>query len=140
MGFASGRLTCNPESFQDGALSFQLSAVQLDSFWFQKPTNSKPENVIGHCKKRHIMKIVSFILTILIQFLSLVTLKLLDNFYHIILIFMSCLVSGLFIRINSPTQSKTKKIGWGLLFGSLTSLTLTIVFVIWLSFNFPKQK
>lgn len=136
--FASGGVTCNPESLRNGALNFNLNAVELDSFRFQKLTNSKPENVIGHCKKRHIMKIVSFILTILIQFLSLVTLKLLDNFYHIILIFMSCLVSGLFIRINSPTQSKTKKIGWGLLFGSLTSLTLTIVFVIWLSFNFPK--
>ncbi len=84
------------------------------------------------------MKITSYILTILIQFLSLLTLKLLDNFYLVILIFITCLVSGLLIKTNNSTKSKTKEIGWGLLFGSLTSLALTILFIIWLSFNFPK--
>ena len=84
------------------------------------------------------MKIVSFVLTILIQFLSLMTLKLLDNFYLIILIFISCLLAGFLIKMNSSVKSRTKEIGWGLLYGSLTSVTLVILFVIWLSFNFPK--
>lgn len=84
------------------------------------------------------MKIVSFILTMLFQFLSLLSLKLLDNFYLILAIFVSCLIVGFLINISSSKDTITKKIGWGLLYGSLTSLTLTILFMIWLSFNFPK--
>lgn len=84
------------------------------------------------------MKTTSFILTILIQFLLVFTLKLLDNFYLILLILISSLVIGFLIQISNSTKSNIKKIGWGLLFGSLTSLILTIMFVIWLSFNFPK--
>ena len=84
------------------------------------------------------MKTTSFILTILIQFLLIFTLKLLDNFYLILLILISSLAVGFLIRISNLTKSKIKKIGWGLLFGSLTSLILTILFVVWLSFNFPK--
>ena len=48
--FASGGVTCNPESLRNGALNFNLNAVELDSFRFQKLTNSKPENVIGFLK------------------------------------------------------------------------------------------
>jgi hypothetical protein len=95
-------------------------------------------DLAGNSTTRHSMKIVAFITTILIQFLSIVALNLLDNFYLIILIFITCLVGGLLIKMSSSTKSKMKEIGWGLLFGSLTSLTLTLLFVIWLSFNFPK--
>jgi hypothetical protein len=84
------------------------------------------------------MKLSSFILTILIQFLFLVMFNVWDNFLLIILIFISCLLSGLLITINSPTKSKIKEIGRGLLFGSLTSLTFGILFFIYIFLNFPK--
>ena len=84
------------------------------------------------------MKLLYFALTILIQFISLMTLKLLDSFYLIILIFISCLGAGFLIKMYSPTKTIMKEIGWGVLFGSLTSLTLTLLFVLFLSFNFPK--
>jgi hypothetical protein len=89
-------------------------------------------------KRRQKLKITSFILTILIQFLSIVVLKLLDDFHLIIMIFIACLAVGLLAKLFNPTNSNIQKIGWGLLFGSLTSLTLTVLFVVWLSFNFPK--
>jgi len=85
-----------------------------------------------------ITKIISFLLTLLIQFLSILTLKLLDNFYLIILIFIACLITGYIFRTNTSSTSVKKEIGWGLFYGSITSLLLTIVFIIWLSFNFPK--
>lgn len=85
-----------------------------------------------------ITKIISFLLTLLIQFLSILTLKLLDNFYLIILIFIACLITGHIFRTNTSSTSAKKEIGWGLFYGSITSLLLTIVFIIWLSFNFPK--
>jgi hypothetical protein len=84
------------------------------------------------------MKLLSFITTLLIQFLSVVYLKLLDNFSLIILIFITCITSGLVIQMNDSAKSKINNIGWGLLFGSLTSLTLTVIFVIWLALSFPK--
>ena len=86
------------------------------------------------------MKHLFLIATIILQFLSVVTLKLLDNFYLIILIFILCLVIGGLINFSNKDTKKemTNAIGWGLFYGSLTSLGLVIVFMIWLSFNFPK--
>jgi general stress protein CsbA len=86
------------------------------------------------------MKYFFLVVTIALQFLSVVTLKLLDSFWLIITIFiLSLVVGGLMNFSNRETKiTKTSNIGWGLFYGSLTSLGLVIVFTIWLSFNFPK--
>ena len=83
-------------------------------------------------------KIISFLATLLIQFLSILTLKLLDNFSLIILIFIACIITGYIFRTNTSSTSPKKEIGWGLFYGSIASLLSIIVFMIWLSFNFPK--
>jgi hypothetical protein len=44
---------------------------------------------------------------------------------------------GIFLKIVFK-KSNIQKIGNGILFGSLTSLSLIIIFLIWLFFNFPK--
>jgi hypothetical protein len=44
---------------------------------------------------------------------------------------------GKFLKIAFK-KSNVQQIGNGILFGSLTSLSLTIIFLIWLFFNFPK--
>jgi hypothetical protein len=49
-----------------------------------------------------------------------------------------CGLVGLLVTLNRPKKSRMHEIGWGLLFGSLTSLVLTISFITWLSYNFPK--
>jgi hypothetical protein len=85
------------------------------------------------------MKYIFLATTIALQFLSVLTLKLLDSFYLIIGVFILCVVVGGIINFSQPTNnSTTKNIGWALFYGSLTSLGLIIVFMIWLSFNFPK--
>jgi hypothetical protein len=85
------------------------------------------------------MKSIFLVATIGLQFLSVFTLKLLDNFFLIIGIFIFCIAIGGIINFSKPTKNSTiKNIGWGLFYGSLTSLGLVTVFMIWLSFNFPK--
>ena len=85
------------------------------------------------------MKYFFLTLTIALQFLSVLTLKLLDSFYLIIEIFLACLLIGAIINFSKADYNPTTiKIGWGLFYGSLTSLGLIIVFMIWLSFNFPR--
>ncbi len=86
------------------------------------------------------MKYLFLVATIALQFLSVVSLKLLDSFWLIIAIFiLSLIVGGVMNFSNRETKNaKTNNIGWGLFYGSLTSLGLVIIFTIWLSFNFPK--
>lgn len=60
------------------------------------------------------MKIFSFIVTLALQFVSVFTLKLLDNFHLILGIVLACLVTGLAIRSSgSKTATTAKKIAWG---------------------------
>ena len=85
------------------------------------------------------MKSVFLIVTVALQFLSIVALKLLDNFWLIIGIFILSIVIGGLIKFSKTVNNATViNIGWGLFYGSLTSLGLVIIFMIWLSFNFPK--
>lgn len=86
------------------------------------------------------MKYIFLAATIALQFLSVFTLKLLDSFWLIITIFILALVAGGVMNFSNRKTgtTKTKNIGWGLFYGSLTSLALVILFMIWLSFNFPK--
>ena len=83
------------------------------------------------------MSKISFIGTILFQFLLVLNLKLLDNTYLILFLFSACLLIGLFLKIVFK-KSNIHQIGNGILFGSLASLGLIIIFMIWLSYNFPK--
>jgi Na+/phosphate symporter len=80
---------------------------------------------------------ISFIVTILLQSLLVLNLKLLDNIYLIFSLFSALILIGLFLKIVFK-KSNLQQIGRGILFGSLTSLSLTIIFLIWLSYNFPK--
>jgi|GEM_PF-4783819 len=86
------------------------------------------------------MKYLFFTVTIALQFLSILTLKLLDSFWLIIAIFLLCLVLGGVLNFSTKKANTgiTHTLGWGLFFGSMTSLALVVVFIIWLSFNFPK--
>ena len=86
------------------------------------------------------MKYFFFIATILLHFISVKALKLLDNFWLIIIIFFLTLFIGTLLNFSNP-QTKTKiskQIGWGLFYGSLTSIVVIVILMIWLSFNFPK--
>lgn len=85
------------------------------------------------------MKLIFYISTLAIQFLSIVGLKLLDNFIVIIILFLGCLTFGIkFHFYSKPNEKRINDIGWGLFYGSITSLILTILFIIWLVFNFPQ--
>jgi hypothetical protein len=85
------------------------------------------------------MKILFFIATLALQFLSVLMFKLLDNFIPIISIFITCMVAGLLLKYTNDNPKRiVKNLGWGLLYGSLSSVALLIAFMIWLSFNFPK--
>ena len=86
------------------------------------------------------MKYLILVITLVLQFISVMTLKLLDSFALIIAIFLMCLVVGGFMNFakRESVKTKTNIIGWGLFYGSLSSLGLVILFTIWLSFNFPK--
>jgi hypothetical protein len=83
------------------------------------------------------MSKTSFIGSILLQFLLVFNLKLLDNTYLILSLFFTFMLIGIFLKIVFK-KSNIQKIGNGILFGSLTSLSLIIIFLIWLFFNFPK--
>ena len=83
------------------------------------------------------MSKISFFSTILFQFLLFLNLKLLDNTYLILSLFSTFILIGLFFKVVFK-KSNLQQIGRGILFCSLTSLSLTIIFLIWLSYNFPK--
>jgi len=83
------------------------------------------------------MSKISFFATILFQFLLVLNLKLLDNTYLILSLFSTFILILLFFKVVFK-KSNLQQIGRGILFGSLTSLSLTIIFLIWLSYNFPK--
>lgn len=85
------------------------------------------------------MKYVFLLATIVLQFLLLFALKLFDNFYLIIGIFVLCLIIGGIANFsNAAANSTAKRIGWGLFYGSLITLGLLAIFIAWLSFNFAK--
>ena len=83
------------------------------------------------------MSKISFFSTILFQFLLFLNLKLLDNTYLILSLFSTFILIGLFFKVVFK-KSNLQQIGRGILFCSLTSLSLTIIVLIWLSYNFPK--
>ncbi len=85
------------------------------------------------------MKVVSYMFTIVLQSLALAYLRLLDNFPLILWIFIICLFAGVFIRFIARGISYiAKDLGWGLFWGSATSLSIIIGFMVYLTYNFPK--
>jgi len=84
-------------------------------------------------------KTITFVLIVLIQLALIIELKLLDDFYPIITVISLCALIGLIIRLTLPKQQiKIRNIGWGILYGSITSMLLTIVFIVWLNYNYPQ--
>jgi hypothetical protein len=79
---------------------------------------------------------ISFILTLIIHISVTGIFKLLDNFSLIISFFFVTLICGFVLRFNS--KSSLKKIGLGLIYGSITSLLLIGGFMIWLELNYPE--
>lgn len=85
------------------------------------------------------MKVLSYISTIVLQALVLAYLKLLDNFSLILWIFLICLIAGIIIRFIARGISYIgKELGWGLFWGSATSLTIIVGFMLFLAHNFPR--
>jgi len=85
------------------------------------------------------MKIVYFFLTLIVHLLIIVNLKLLDNFNSILMIFLFSILIGLAIKLLSKNRSTNlKHLGWGILYGSITTVTLLLIAMTWLGYNFPK--
>lgn len=84
------------------------------------------------------MRIASLLITILIQVFVLLFAKILDNLFEVI-VFLSCFILiGFLIKVSNQSTNKLKEIGWGVLYGSLTTFVLTLSFLTWLVYNFPK--
>ncbi len=79
---------------------------------------------------------ISLALTLLIHISIIAIFKLLDDFSLIITVYIISLVCGLLLKFYS--KNSLKKIGWGLFYGSITSLILVGGFMIWLESNYPK--
>lgn len=85
------------------------------------------------------MKAISFTTTIIFQFLVIISLKLLDNFDSILIIFLFSILIGLAIKLLSKNRSiSLNHLGWGILYGSITTVTLLLITMTWLAYNFPK--
>lgn len=80
------------------------------------------------------IKIISYILTLILQLLLI--LKLLDSFFLNSIAFIVCLASGLIMNTVKSDNKIIKDIGWGLFFGSITSLVLILGLLILLAYNF----
>jgi uncharacterized BrkB/YihY/UPF0761 family membrane protein len=85
-------------------------------------------------------KLFSLIAAISFQLILVVSLKLLDNFWLIITLLFLCLAVGGVLHFPNKNKktSTVNSIGWGLFYGSITSLSLIIIFIIWLYLYFPK--
>ena len=85
------------------------------------------------------MKYFFMVITLAFQFLVVKSLKLLDNFAVIIGVFALCILIGAILRFSKANVNQTTaNFGWGLLYGSLSAIGMVVIFMIWLSFNFPK--
>jgi hypothetical protein len=83
------------------------------------------------------MKIISAILTILLQFLIVNNIKIFNPLYIIAGVFAVALISGVFLmRSSSNNLQKTYSIGWGMIAGTITSvlilmLVFILIFIVW---------
>lgn len=84
------------------------------------------------------MKHITFTITLILHFLIVYSLKLLDNFSLIILEIFASIIIGFIIVKFSGNKSPIKSLGFGILYGSITSLIFLLLFSLWLSNNFPQ--
>ena len=85
------------------------------------------------------MKAISFTSTIIFHFLIILSLKLLDNFNSILIIFLFSILIGLTIKLLSKNRSVSlNHLGWGILYGSITTVSLLLISITLLGYNFPK--
>jgi hypothetical protein len=84
------------------------------------------------------MKIASYILTILFQFLLVFVLKFLDNFVLLIFLYLAMLATGLILKFKTEEETTANEIGRGIFNASLTVIIVMILFFLWLSANFPR--
>jgi hypothetical protein len=80
------------------------------------------------------MRYVYFAFTVLLQFSLIKTIRPLENLFPLTFLFIGFLVTGLFLSFGTGKEKiGLRSLGWGLLFGSLTTLVVTITFILWLS-------
>lgn len=84
------------------------------------------------------MKHIAFVITLILHFFTIYSLKLLDNFSAIILEISTSIIIGFIIVKLSENKNSIKNLGFGILYGSITSLILLLLFSLWLSNNFPQ--
>lgn len=85
------------------------------------------------------MKYFYLIIVLITQFLCVKQFKLLDNFEPLVFGFLLILLTGILISVFAKKDNKAlKDLGWGLLYSSITTVGLIVIFMIWLTFNFPR--
>jgi hypothetical protein len=101
------------------------------------PARLQAVNVVHHFLKsnKFPMKYMFLITTLGLHLLVFLTLKLLDNPGTIITIYISSLVIGLILKLQKYKSNRQKiyEIGWGIFYGSLTSLGIVIGLFAFLS-------
>jgi ABC-type Mn2+/Zn2+ transport system permease subunit len=85
------------------------------------------------------MKYFYLIIVLVLQFLSVKIFKLLDNFGLLVFGFAITLLIGILISVFAKKDNKQlRDVGWGLLYSSFITIGLIFVFMIYLTFNWPK--
>jgi amino acid permease len=79
------------------------------------------------------MKIISFIVTLFMHFLIILSLKLLDNFNTILIIVFASTIIGLSIKLFYKNHNTNlNHLGWGILYGSLTAFISILLFTTYI--------
>ena len=85
------------------------------------------------------MKPASFSATFILLFIAVARLKLLDNLWWIIGLFVFSLLTGALLNFLKPLKSLLlQHLRWGIFFGSLTSLGLLLILILWVYINYPQ--
>ena len=84
------------------------------------------------------MKVITFLLTLFFHALVSIKLELLANFYSTLAILIIGSTLGFLLCIRSKKEAYSYQFGWGILCGSLLYLVIIILFILWLTYNYPK--
>jgi hypothetical protein len=86
------------------------------------------------------MRYLVLIVTLIVQIVFILNVKLLDSFSWIIGMLAAGLLLGAIFRFSSIRfNNHVKNVGWGIFYGSLVCLSVVTVFMVWLSFNLPSD-
>ncbi len=83
------------------------------------------------------MRAISFLVTIALLTAMVIYIKVLDNLYIAFGIMGVSALSGLLLY-KLKRKGATSDIGYGIVVGSVIAILLLAVFILWLSYNFPK--